>query len=142
MEKSKGREMLRLQKLWYKKLKDEGFCDIEAMDKEGSMDSPMMTQTMSGIAYRYDPSVEEYYRLARHFLYQGAFESDMAKHCWELHSEGTSYREIVRSLPGAGFYPYELFFVQGLIRKIRADMYQLTKVTKEEFKQMELFCGA
>lgn len=136
-----NKELLKLQRLWYKRLKAEGFADIESMDADGSMDSPMMSRTASGLAYRYDESVEEYYRLARHFLYQGAFESDIAKHCWELHAEGSSYREIVKSLPQNGFYPYELFWVQGLIRRIRADMYRVSKITKETHYQLELFSG-
>jgi hypothetical protein len=137
----KSKQLLKLQREWYKRLKSEGFSDIESMDQDGSMDSPMMSRTASGLAYRYDSSVEEYYRLARHFLYQGAFESDIAKHCWELHADGSSYREIVKSLPENGFYPYELFWVQGLIRRIQAQMYRVSKITRETQQQLDLFNG-
>lgn len=129
-----------LQKLWYRRLKEEGFADIEVMDSLGSMDSPMMVQTASSIGARFDSSVEEYYRLARLFLHDAEFESELERHCWQLHSEGIAYREISLSLPAAGFHPYKLFFVQKLIRKTRGRMYEFNGIARSpHVKQMGLF---
>jgi hypothetical protein len=134
-----SKQLIKLQKLWYEKLKHSGFRDIEVMDSDGSLDSPMMLQTFSGLAYRYDESVREYYLMASHYLFSGRFESNLAKHCWQMHADGQSYREIVRSLPENGFHPYQLFYVQGLIRKIQTEMYLAERVIKKEIEQLELF---
>lgn len=121
-------ELKRLQREWYGRLKSDGFRDIERMDRDGSMDSPLMENTASSIAANYDSSVEEYYRLARMFLNEDFFESPLARFCWGLHSEGVAYREIVNRLAPAGFKKYSLFFIQGVIRRARGQMLVIYKV--------------
>lgn len=133
------REFLALQKKWYAKLRDKGFRDIEVMDRDGSMDSPMLLDTASSIAANFDESREEYYRLARAFVFEADFQSAIARHIWTLHADGVTYRAIVKSLPKNGFHPYELFYVQGIVRRIRDEMYLKMGVTKKTDKQLELF---
>ena len=81
-----------LQKQWYKKLKDEGFQDIEASNAE------MFPRP--GRSHVSDDSpdkilaIMEYYSMARSFLIDHEFKSEKHKTIWEYHSEGMSVREI------------------------------------------------
>jgi hypothetical protein len=84
-----------VQKKWYKKLKDEGFKDIEYHDQS------LKKETQSKNSIR-DPikraAVEEYYYLAYHFLNDGNFETELDRIIWVYHTEGISVRNISKLL--------------------------------------------
>jgi hypothetical protein len=88
-------EFEKLQKLWYAKLKREGFNDCE--QDEFYFKNGGYTQNM----YRRhtDPqqvnAKTEYYRLAEHFLFEHKFDSPADKLVWKMHSEGITIKKIV-----------------------------------------------
>lgn len=88
-----------LQKLWYKKLRDAGFEDIEDTNSPKEF---LKTWHSSYFISRYTAESyerkETYYRLCSHFLWDYAFESNLEREIWRLHSEGMSLRDIAKSL--------------------------------------------
>lgn len=79
---------------WYKKLKENGFIDIEEADRD--------TLQQWDCAYyqnRYTPdefqAKQRYYELAGRLLHiENEFWTDKEKSIWRLHSEGLTIREI------------------------------------------------
>lgn len=84
-------EQLRhLQKVWYKKLEEEGFADIEFSEYSSYLKRESLNITLS-----YDEPTERYYTLARQYLNDTKFVTPTEKRVWELHSEGLSYDKIL-----------------------------------------------
>jgi hypothetical protein len=98
----------KLQKQWYKKLKDEGFKDIEYFrngepgewlrgnskfsDEESALAMTPQEEERANINYQ---TTFEYYQAARGLLHNpNNFRSDIDYSVWELHSEGHSLRAI------------------------------------------------
>lgn len=88
-----------LQKIWYKKLKDSGFNDIEDTNSPKEF---LKTWHSSYFISRYTTESferkESYYRLCSHFLWDYSFQSNLEREIWRLHSEGMSLRDIAKSL--------------------------------------------
>lgn len=83
-----------LQKKWYKKLRDEGFVDIE---------HPIHQHTESRYSTWYIPikyapetieATQRYYELAGQLLFEYKFKTPKDKKIWALHSAGISYKDI------------------------------------------------
>ena len=93
-------EFAALQKEWYEYLKAEGFEDLEWIDhKTGrGQASDYLKKPSAYLAKHYDPSVAEYYRKCRIYLEHGEFESGLHKFVFKLHTEGASYRDIVKEV--------------------------------------------
>lgn len=110
-------EFKKLENLWYKKLKEEGFQDIEKKNVfEGTLhwcersyglyqDFKLKTPIEKPIVkyYReYKPFSREikiknalnYYKKAEYFLYHYPFSSPLEKDIWQEHTFGLSIREI------------------------------------------------
>ena len=102
---SKEKEKLKLQKIWYKKLKDEGFEDLEYFDDQGkpqewlkgnskfSSQEDETVQASDSSALEFECTLE-YYLQAAHLLHTATFDNDIDRHIWFLHSEGESLRKI------------------------------------------------
>lgn len=78
---------------WYDKLRKEGFKDIETS-------SGLLTKGF-GKYFRQRAQTnlnEEYYSLARKFIWDYKFDSELERVIWEYHAEGVSYRDIVKIL--------------------------------------------
>jgi Mor family transcriptional regulator len=86
----------KLQKDWYKRLKDEGFNDIETTDERlKKWESSRIRQALKNdTAMILINAKIEYYRIAEQFLYNHKFESVYEKQIWELHTEGKPMRAI------------------------------------------------
>lgn len=82
-----------LEKHWYAKLKSEGFKEIE-------QDSKYLIKhhdfARSGV--NIFKSKELYYQLAGQFLHEYAFDKEINKTMWDLHSQGRTYREISKKI--------------------------------------------
>ena len=83
----------KLLKKWNKILKDEGFKDIEFTNRDGQICGYLKD---SHIATNFKPDTEDYYILARRYLWNGVFESPTDKAVWKAHSEGLSYDKILK----------------------------------------------
>lgn len=130
-----SKEFLSLQKVWYNKLKGSGFQDIERMHPQlGSLTSHKVsmyiTQDYISKCFMKDPSVEEYYRLARHYLTHGSFSSSLDKRIFELFSEGHTGREIIKIVNREG-YEIKHNAVFNRINSLKKKMLEFAKDTGE-----------
>lgn len=95
-------EFRRLKKKWDQILQESGFRDIERYYADGRPYPTIYKHDFGAGNRKIDPvkyeEVSEYYRLARQFLHDYSFESPKEKKIWELHSDGLSYRKIIRNL--------------------------------------------
>jgi hypothetical protein len=84
-----------LQKIWYKKLRDSGFEDIEDVSSPQRF---LKTWHSTYFFNRYTPETYEhkemYYRMCSHFLHEYAFPTDRLKEIWKMHTEGMSLRSM------------------------------------------------
>lgn len=92
-----------LKALWYQKLKNEGFKDIES-----AQNSDLLNQWDSAyFQLRYDPdsfaAKESYFYRARQFLEIHDFKHPIQKQIWKLHSDGLGIRQIAIHI---GIDPY------------------------------------
>jgi len=95
---SRSHEFKKLEKIWYDKLKNEGFHDIESgredrLLKEWS--SNFFRNKFNQIKYE---STVAYYDAARKILVSHKFKNAIQQKIWEMHTEGISEREIARTL--------------------------------------------
>lgn len=110
-----------LKNTWYKKLKNEGFKDVETkqeiMITSGNF-SLNRFQTRS--SYDSFKNKERYYQLAGHFLYEHEFKNDIHKTIWKLHSEGLSGRgisNIIKILNKTQIYDLINLLKQEMLKK-------------------------
>lgn len=107
MSKPDNPNLKALKKVWYQKLKESGFEDIEDVHSPREY---LKTWHSHYFENRYTPetfaSKAEYYQRAARFLYEYHFEwfegSTLVNHyereIWRMHSEGMSFREIANNL--------------------------------------------
>lgn len=103
---SKQQDLNQLTKIWYDKIKSEGFEDIEQADgRLKSWSSRFYTsQFKESNGTRHQDKIvineakAEYYRLAEHFLYSHKFKTNTEKAIWTLNADGYSVREIAKTL--------------------------------------------
>lgn len=84
-----------LKTVWYAKLKKSGFKDAEKNEHRLKQWSSKFKAP--NIRNSWD-SKHEYYSMARQFLNNYKFESNLEKAIWEYHVEGISYRNIAKLL--------------------------------------------
>lgn len=94
----KQQSLAELTEIYYKKLKDSGFEDIE---KNEYLLKTWSTKFSSKQTLDRYEAKEEYFRLARHFLNDYQFSSELEKAIWTYHSEGLSHRNIAQLLNDA-----------------------------------------
>ncbi len=90
--KPQSKQFNNLKSLWYKKLADSGFTDIE--NSEGLLNT-WASEPRSYNTVLSSESKQEYYRLAGHFLHDYKFANTTDKIIWQYHSDGISHRDIV-----------------------------------------------
>jgi hypothetical protein len=133
--KPKKTELETLKDKWYKKLKDEGFNDIEQDEdnlKEWSRSvfgRKHNSTWQGGWQARF-----EYYQLATRFLNEYKFETPLQKIVWEYHSNGLSDRETAKVLKAVKIKCSASTAYQ-IIRKLKArmcDMYLMKTEPRHE----------
>lgn len=104
---------------WYKKLKKEGFKDIEQEDGNlTTWASRLFLTHYDEIKYQ---AKEEYYQLAGQFYHDYNFKSVLDKMIWELHITGMSIRNIVKTLKQKNLNVYRRK-VHEIIMRLRNEM--------------------
>ncbi len=88
----------KLKKVWYKKLKKDGFVDIERDENTIEKYSSVFNRELS---YVEASGRLTYYTMATSFLHDYDFPSELDRIIWEYHSNGISYRNIARLLKKA-----------------------------------------
>lgn len=116
---NKKEELEKTKKIWYKKLKDEGFEDIEPHEN-----------TLKSWSYKFaDRNVDEitakqvYYRMANHFLNDHQFNSILEKVIWEYHANGIAVRDIASQLSKAKVTKTSYDTIWRIVGKIKKAMY-------------------
>lgn len=90
-----------MQKEWYRKLKDEGFNDIE--QDENNLKAWHSHRFKVMYPKEIFQGYEEYYRSAGKFLYDHSFKSILERAIWELHANGMTITNITKTLKERGF---------------------------------------
>lgn len=124
---SKSKELIKQQKLWYKKLKMEGFKDLETFDSEmepncGEIDRSATNHTIKLQGRTSILETEEFYRRAGHFLYDHEFKDQLEYRAWEMYSGGMPYRKVAAEI-GKTYY------------KTRTILTELTEAMKERYSR-------
>lgn len=90
-----------LQKLWYKKLEDTGFFDIEAKETTFRSHRYGRGKRHGQYSNTWQDSKRYYYDLATSFLNEHEFESPLERVIWEYHANSISTRNIAKILIAA-----------------------------------------
>lgn len=83
------------RKVWYKKLKETGFNDLE--NSQGFLKA-YASSNFSQTSPHAHESRREYYYLCQQFLNEFKFDSELQKAIWEYHTNGISYRDIAKTV--------------------------------------------
>lgn len=89
-------DFIQLKALWYKKLKDTGFKDIETFS--GYIKDWPSQRIQRDFSPEKIQERQEYFRAASQLYWEHEFDSVLEKSIWQLHCEGKSYREISETL--------------------------------------------
>jgi len=97
MAKRKPRKptLNQLKTIWYKKLKAEGFKDIEQDEFNLKKWTPNLNNKYKHQEWKHS---QDYYTLAGHFLNEYKFETKLEHIVWEYHMNGISMRNIAKIL--------------------------------------------
>ena len=102
-------EYKKLRKLWYKKLKESGFVDVEYFGTR-SKDDWFVNGTLNQkfrqthLEQHSLKGKQEYYQMASDFLNAHRFDAEIDKAIWNYHAEGISIRKIAKILNSLRLY--------------------------------------
>lgn len=120
------REYERLRAIWYQKLKDDGFNDVE--QDEDNLKSWSTKFVREGTPLALIESKTAYYQMATNFLNEYKFESELEKIIWTYHTEAISYRDIATVLKET-----------KVVKKMdRTTIWQIVQKLKKSMKNMYL----
>jgi hypothetical protein len=123
---NKSKELSKLQKIWYSKLKKEGFEDIESFDKTMEpRDMLKGNQSISKWMKQQESGNEDYYTAARAYIHTYKFSCAKHKKMWALHSEGKSFRVISESIKDMS-YAQVKYAVTQIKREMLKDLTEST----------------
>ncbi len=96
----RSEEFKKTQKLWYDKLKKQGFDDLEWITHESGYG-----QNSPFLKYKHAPFDEvkikehtDHYSKCAYFLNYGTFKSPLHKKIFAMYCEGVSYRNMIKRL--------------------------------------------
>lgn len=125
-------EYERQKEIWYKKLKDTGFDDIEVnyknlehireLPEAFRQHSLPQTQVFNQIKRE---STVAYYNMATTFLNDYPFQSERDRVIWEYHSNGLTIREIANLLKDAGLPNVSRNPIWQTIKRLETEMKSL-----------------
>lgn len=129
-------EVYKLQQEWYARLKREGFHDIETVLPDGSS-SPLLKPSPGAQGRRYRAlemeTRQDYYTLAGQYYWANKWLKEREKEVWKLHSEGLSYRKIIKALRPT--YKIGLQSVTNIIKKHKKLMHLWAKKEVKDNEQ-------
>jgi len=91
----KKTEYERIRDVWYKKLKDSGFEDIEQPGGSINIGAPRSIHFQEEDLRQI---TQDYYCMAYHFLNSYEFDSELERVIWDYHTNGLSNRAIGKLL--------------------------------------------
>ena len=119
-------KFIKLRNKWYTKLTNSGFHDLEWHDPATSQgqNSPFLSQKLPKLAYTDYLSIYNYYNYARSFLRHGKFKTAVHRLVWRYHSQGFTYREIIKKL-AAKDISRSLFTISRIINHYKPQAHRL-----------------
>jgi hypothetical protein len=120
MSQRKKTEYERVRDVWYKKLEDQGFDDIEYRD--GSLRHAKGARSVTWERDDLKQLVQDYYCMAYHFLNDYQFDTELDKIIWEYHTNGISVRNIAKLLNEAKVCQTDRNHVWKTIKKLEVIM--------------------
>lgn len=104
--KSPAQALEEARRIWYLKLRQSGFRDLETSGLKPWRihDGPLMGNSLQTIARMYQPETELFYRRVTHYLTHNPDpmrDATLNKVC-KMFGEGISYREITRRIRAKG----------------------------------------
>lgn len=97
-KKQKPKTYPELREVWYKKLKDSGFEDIEADKHNTAGGMGWSNKFKTAETARNWESKREYYSMAGRFLHEYKFKNERERIIWEYWANGLSVRNIAKTL--------------------------------------------
>lgn len=133
-------EFLRCRDEWYAKVED---TDIEAHARgvkepcrSGGIYLPLLKRNGYEIEKTYREDVEDYFRSATGYLYDGKFKSKTERYIWERHSLGVKIPDIMNERTKSRLSPVTYWRMYRIIRVIRERMSEhLNKLHNEAFSE-------
>jgi hypothetical protein len=110
------KEFSDLNKTWEKKLAESGFDDIEKGDTAHIIQKQIVTVHQTKVSVGLD-----YYQFCNAILRDHTFHRDVDRAIFELHTEGSSDREISTWLKASVFRDYSHMQVSRIILRIKED---------------------
>lgn len=125
----KKTEYEHLRDIWYKKLEDSGFVDIEKDEKSFKkhiLHAQSKDKNHGTATYR--SSKIDYYNMATSFLNTHKFKSELEKAIWEYHTNGISIEGITATLMKIKLIKTNRTSVWQIIDELRKKMFRKYKV--------------
>lgn len=120
-----------LKDIWYKKLEDAGFDDIEQDEEKLKVWSTIFFA-------RYNKTTVDakimYAQMAENFLREYRFDSDLDKVIWEYHSTNLSYRDITAILKKVKIKTNRTY-VGRIINRLKKSMFAMYMVDMGEYHE-------
>lgn len=121
-----------LKNIWYKKLKDSGFKDIEDPKcPDGNTQAFSYRRLKKEDEIRISTRLEakkEYYYLGYQFLHSHKFESELHRIIWNYHVEGIGVRNTAKLLRDAKVADYDRNAVWAIVNHYRKIMKKKLKI--------------
>ncbi len=115
----------RLKEVWYKKLKDEGFEDLEHSDGSLNNATPSSIRANNEHTRLKAETTRDYYCMAYYFLNEYEFDTEVDKIMWEYHTNGIPCRQIAKLLNEAKVTKTSRDIVWRKLKKLEAIMKNL-----------------
>lgn len=126
MSKPNDPELLRLRKVWYRKLARMGFDDLEAPFKKKYGAYDILKQYAPKKSQLQIENIQMYYDTTQWFLRNYEWEEFWDKRIWQYHSQGLKIPEIERKTRGR----FSRKQIHNLIVKFREQMWKLYEYRK------------
>lgn len=117
-----NKNLKKIQKEWYAKLKDQGFTDIERDENTLHSYSTVFTRQQNTVHNGGWEFKEAYYRMAAHFLNDHEFKTLRERVIWEYHAEGISCRNISKLLKDAKLSSTCYVTIFKVMKRLRQEM--------------------
>lgn len=127
------KDFVKLQAQWYQKLKDDGFNDLEWVDKRTGVghDAPYLKKPILNVQRSYDAAIENHFRLCRNYLTHGTFETLIDRLIFELYTNGISYEDIEQEIQKKYNRKRSNFWIATRLKKLKRDMYKFNMTHPE-----------
>lgn len=128
------KDLTKLTDVWYKRLKDSGFDDIETRDGQ-LKSSPHSSKFLRAVRQTSWQEKQAYYYMAEHFLNSYKFDNKVDEIIWEYHTNGIGTRDIADLLKKAGVKHkgrYPVWLVIKRLREVMKETYSAKALEQEE----------